>query len=177
MMKLSLAALVSVSLLAALAPAARADDANPAIATASTWFAKMLEGYNAPPPLPTKKAPIAYAIHSSQSQCRKVKVGKATSAKVVEKLSTCTFYAYWHLVGAESGDDPTPGTWTVATENGEAAFNKKQKKAILAAAKGATVVTNTYLSPDGEESVQVFIAVGADGAIRGLWLNAKSPYD
>ncbi len=168
-MKLALCLAVSIALLGALAPAARADDDAAAIATAGAFWAVVSE-WAAPPA--SKKAPIAYAIKTTTKQCKKLKVGKATSAKAAEKLASCVTNAVIRLIPAEIDYTPRGDGWTTAMDSGEFGFDKKQKKAIKAMSKGAIVVTNTFYSPDDEETVTVYVAVAGD-KVRGLWIQTK----
>jgi hypothetical protein len=168
-MKLALTSILSVALLGAIAPSARADDAA-AIAAASAWWTDVSEWGT---PVVSKQAPLHYAVRSSTRQCRKTRVGKATTEKAAEKLSLCLVNAYARLIPAEIDFTPIPDGWKVITERGDAQFNKKQKKAIATAAKGATIVMNRFWSDDGQEFVRVYLAVAADGAIRGVWLDSR----
>jgi hypothetical protein len=168
-MKLALTSILSIALLGAVASAARADDAA-AIAAADAWWTDVADWGT---PAASKKAPLVYATRTTTRECKKLKVGKATSEKAAEKLSLCLTNAYLRLIPAEIDFTPIPDGWKVVTDRGDAQFSKKQKKAIAGAAAGATVVMNRFWSDDGQEFVRVYLAVGADGAVRGVWMDSR----
>jgi hypothetical protein len=149
--------------LAALAGETRSDP----VAAATAWW-KGASDWSAP--AASKKAPIAYAISSKVPSCKKLVVGKASNAKAAEKLSKCLTNAYLHLIPAEIDFTPTEDGWAESSEPSEMLFSKKQAKAIVAAQKGATVLGNTFHGQDESDYIQVYVAVGADDTIRGVWM-------
>jgi hypothetical protein len=161
---------LALILLAALAGESRAEP----IAAAQAWWKGITE-WDAP--AASKKAPLAYAMTSKVPQCKKLVVGKATNKKAADKVGKCLTNAYLSLIPAEIDFTPTEDGWAESSEPSEMLFSKKQAKAIVASQKGATVLGNTFHAQDEGEYIQVWVAVGADDSIRGVWMISTNPFD
>ncbi len=163
-----LGTVIAVSLLVALALAsdARADQAS-AIGAAKAWWKEARE-WGTPPA--SKKAPVAYAIRSKVKPCKKLKVGKATTARQAAAISACVASAYNQLIPAESDFVPTEQGWNATSEPIGPEFDRSQRKAIAAVTRDGWIVTNTFYGEDDDGSVQVFFAVSNDDVVRGMWM-------
>jgi hypothetical protein len=163
-MKPILTVMLGCALVAASAPRVHADDPA-ALGQARSWMAVLLDR-TAAPPTATKAAPLEYLTVAKTRSCRPLRAGRAIDAAGAARVKTCLVDAQARVIAAGATVEPT--FVVTAFDTVTASFPAKQRKKMAALAKDATIVNATYQG--GGATAQVYLVLGADGAVRGLWM-------
>ena len=174
-MKLSIAAVIAVTLLVASHRAARADDAE-TIGIAQDWWQALVRN-DGTLAAPTKKAPLQYGVFpyagDSCGAFEKKRVDKVTSAKGFEPLAKC-------LLEALAGEGGKPElTWEPSdVDSLEIGFDYDRKllKKVRKAARKLTIVSLEIAGTDTGDNaaVHVFFGVDKKGAVKGVFMYVDS---
>ncbi|MFO0744841.1 MAG: hypothetical protein U1F43_04085 [Myxococcota bacterium] len=135
---------------------------------ARAWLDAILAG-RADVAVPSAEAPLWYDLEAFDKSCKKLGGGTAKDKKALKKVAGC-LRATWRGLPSET---PVVARWEASSvDQMQHTFSDEHAAEIKAATDGASMQRAIF---EGEGGTMItYLAVGAHGEIRGVWMQTES---